>query len=210
MKGRAILNELRYALYIMCHPFDGFWCLKKEKRGTVRASLCIMLLLTVLTVVESQETGFILNYNDLNKTNVLQLICSVWIPYFIWCVANWCITTLVDGEGSFKDISVTTAYALAPMILFHVPMLIISRFIIAEEATFYYMLAAIAVLWSGFLIFVGLMTVHQFTPGKTLGTMALAVVAMAIILFLALLFVTILQQFWAFINVLLKELSMRR
>ena len=29
-------DSLRYALYVMTHPFDGFWDLTHEKRGSIR------------------------------------------------------------------------------------------------------------------------------------------------------------------------------
>ena len=34
-------------------------------------------------------------------------IVSVLIPLFLFVTANWCLTTLFDGEGNYKDISFT-------------------------------------------------------------------------------------------------------
>ena len=38
-KKKTFGEELAYGFYLMVHPFDGFWDLKHEKRGSVRASL---------------------------------------------------------------------------------------------------------------------------------------------------------------------------
>ena len=35
-------KELLYAFHVMLHPFDGFWDLKHEKRGSVRAASTIL------------------------------------------------------------------------------------------------------------------------------------------------------------------------
>ena len=41
-------EELIYGFYVIFHPFDGFYDLKHEKRGSVRASL-VFIALTILS-----------------------------------------------------------------------------------------------------------------------------------------------------------------
>ena len=31
-------DSINYAFYVLFHPFDGFWDLKHEKKGTIRAA----------------------------------------------------------------------------------------------------------------------------------------------------------------------------
>ena len=64
-------------------------------------------------------------------------------------------------------------------------------------------------IWAGFLIVVGIMTVHQFTMPKTIGTMIIAVVGMAAILVLFLLFFTMLRQMFNFAKIAYFELFRR-
>ena len=154
-------------------------------------------------------TGFILNFNILNEMNIFVEILSVLVPLGLWCLSNWCITTLVDGEGSFRDIFVTTAYALVPLILLNIPMLLLSNIIIEEEVSFYVALDVLSILWTAFLLLIGIMTVHQFSMSKTIFTVLIAIVGMVIMLFLFLLFVSIVQQLKSFIDLLWTELSMR-
>ena len=106
----------------------------------------------------------------------------------------------MDGEGSLKDIFITTAYALTPVVLINIPMLLLSNVMILEETVFYTVLDALSVLWAALLILIGIMTVHQFTMPKTIATIAVAVVGMIIILFLILLFVSIIQQIVSFVD----------
>ena len=115
----------------------------------------------------------------------------------------------MDGEGSLKDIFITTAYALTPVVLINIPMLLLSNVMILEETVFYTVLDALSVLWAALLILIGIMTVHQFTMPKTIATIAVAVVGMIIILFLILLFVSIIQQIVSFVDLLWTEITMR-
>ena len=107
-----MLHGLRYSLYVVFHPFKGFWDLKHEKKGNVFSAWVLVASLILLYILRRQMTGFILNFNILNEMNIFVEILSVLVPLGLWCLSNWCITTLVDGEGSFRDIFVTTAYAL--------------------------------------------------------------------------------------------------
>ena len=204
-----ILKGLQYSLYLIFHPFKGFWDLKHEKKGNVYSAWVIVCLLSVLLILRRQFTGFILNFNKQNEMNVFVEILSVLAPLGLWCLSNWCITTLVDGEGSLKDIFITTAYALTPVVLINIPMLLLSNVMILEETVFYAVLDALSVLWAALLILIGIMTVHQFTMPKTIATIAVAVVGMIIILFLILLFVSIIQQIVSFVDLLWTELAMR-
>lgn len=205
----ATLRGLRYSFHVIVHPFDGFWDLKHEKRGNGKAAVVIILALVLTVILCTQLSGFIVNNTDPEKTNVLQQIISVLLPFFLWCLSNWCITTLVDGEGSLKDIMITTAYALVPLILLNVPLIFVSNIITVEEVPLYNLVLAISVLWSALLLFIGIMTVHQFTVMKTLSTILIALVGMLVIIFLAVLFASVLQMAASYIAFLYKELSMR-
>lgn len=204
-----VLRGLQYSLYVIFHPFKGFWDLKHEKKGNAFSAWLIVSMLIVLLILRRQFTGFILNFNKQNEMNVFVEILSILAPLGLWCLSNWCITTLVDGEGSFKDIFITTAYALTPVVLINIPLLLFSNIIILEETVFYTVLDVLSILWAVLLILIGIMTVHQFTMSKTFVTIAVAVLGMVIILFLILLFVSIVQQIVSFVDLLWTELSMR-
>lgn len=191
------------------HPFKGFWDLKHEKKGNAGSASFIVFLLVVVLILRRQFTGFILNFNKQNEMNVVVEILSVLAPLGLWCLSNWCITTLVDGEGSMKDIYITTSYALTPLLVINIPLLLLSNVMILEETAFYTVLDVISIIWTVLLILIGIMTVHQFTMPKTIATIAVAIVGMVIILFLILLFVSIIQQMVSFIDLLKTEMSMR-
>ena len=190
-----IRDSLLYSFHVIFHPFDGFWCAQREGKGDPRAATIIIALVTMVYILSKQLTGFIFN------TEI--------VPVLLWCVANWSITTLMDGEGSFKDIYIATAYSLVPLILINVPMIILSRIIVQEEQRIYQALGILAVVWTGFLIFSGLMTIHQHTATKTVVTILIAVVAMAAMLFLFLLFFALIQQLINFVYMFYKEMTLR-
>ncbi|NIK75087.1 hypothetical protein FHS15_000185 [Paenibacillus castaneae] len=203
------LKDAKYTLHVAFHPFDGFWDLKYENKGKLRIALTILFGVTVMMILKRQYSGYVVNFNyplDLNSIDELKYIA---LPFLLWCVANWSLTTLMDGEGKFKEIVIATGYAMLPLILIYLPNLLLSNVISLREASFYYLLESAATLWFVWLLFIGTMTVHQYTVMKTIMTMLLTVVVMGIIIFLGLLFFSLIQQFIGFVYTIYQELSLR-
>jgi len=204
-----VLQSLRYSLYLIFHPFDGFWDLKHEKKGNLKTAMLIVAMVCVTYILRRQLTGFILNEVKLRELNIIVEILSVALPFFLWCVANWCLTTLMDGEGSFKDIVITSAYALIPIILINLPLIVFSNIITLEEAAFYRFFDILAIAWAGMLLFLGTSVVHQYSLTKTFLTSICIVIGMGLIIFIALLFFSLLQQMFSFFYTIYKEVALR-
>jgi len=198
------------AWYTALHPFKGFWDLKFEKKGKVWFALVLLLLLSILYTLKRQYSGFIFNPGvDFANASILQEMTYIVLPFFLWCVANWSLTTLMDGEGKFHEIVTATAYALVPIILVQIPLILLSNMLTVQEASFYRLLETIANLWFVYLLFVGMLTVHQYSVTKTLATMLLTLIVIGIIVFLGLLFFSLLQQMMSFGTTVYKEIVFR-
>lgn len=204
-----VLQSLRYSLYLIFHPFDGFWDLKHEKKGNLKTAMLIVAMVIVTFILRRQLTGFILNENKLRELNIIVEILSVVLTFFLWCVANWCLTTLMDGEGSFKDIVITSAYALVPLVLINIPLIIFSNVITLEEAAFYTFFDILSLAWTLLLLFLGTSVVHQYSLLKTFLTSICIVIGMGLIIFIALLFFSLLQQMYSFVYTIYKEIALR-
>ncbi len=203
--------HLRFPFYLILHPFKGYWELKYEqnRKTSLILSFVILSLMALTNILSSQYSGFLVHLYNPDEMNSLMEILYVAVPVLFWCVANWSLTTLMDGEGKFAEIFASTCFALIPMILIRFPWIWLSNAITLQEAAFYYFSESVAVLWSLYLLFVGNMTVHQFTPAKTIGTMLLTIVAMGFLAFICLLFFSLLQQIVSFITVIYQEISLR-
>lgn len=117
---------IKFPLHLIVHPFDGFWDMKYDGKGKVKVALAILLLVIVSVILQNQFAGFLVNYNDPRHLNSLTQLVTIVFPFFLWCISNWAITTLMDGEGKFKEIVMATGYALVPMVILYVPMTIAS------------------------------------------------------------------------------------
>jgi len=193
----------------MTRPFDGFWDLKNEKRGSVGAAMVILFFVILARIIVRQYTGFVFNQNDLTELNLINEVAGVILPFVLWCVANWALTTLFDGEGNFKEIVMFSAYALVPYVIINIPLAFISQGLIDSEGAFITFFSNLGVAWSGFLLFVGTLTIHQYTPGKTFGIILFIIIGMGIILFIGMLFFILIQQMINFVISFIKEIALR-
>lgn len=209
-KIKKTLSSLRFARFVIFHPFKGFWELKAEKRGTVGAATSVLTALIAVYILRYQFTGFVLNYNEPNEMNVFMQISYVLFPFLVWCTANWSVTTLMDGEGTFRDIYIASAFALVPLLIINIPQLILSQVLVEDELVIYTLLDSAAMIWTAFLMIVALMTVHQYSMPRTIATAAITVVTMIVILVILLLFFSLLSQVWAFVRLLYFELFQRK
>ena len=201
-------QELIYGFYVIFHPFDGFYDLKHEHRGSVRAAT-VFLGITVLTFFyQGIGQGYVLNPTRQYPTIMNQMI-SVLVPVFLFILANWCLTTLFEGEGSFKDIYVAVCYSLVPIPLLLIPATIASNWVTTTEASIVTFIGTLAFIWVGLLVFCGTMVSHDYSLFKNFITILGTIVAMAVIVFIVLLFSMLLSKLVGFVSNIITELQYR-
>ena len=201
-------KELLYAFHVIFHPFDGFWDLKHEKRGSVRAALTILGATVVVFYYNSIGQGYIMNPRG-NYQTIIGVAVSVLVPFVLFIVANWCLTTLFEGEGSFKDVFVAASYALTPFIILVVPVTIATNFVVSNETDILSLLLTIAFIWMGLLLVLGVQVTHDYMIGKNLLTVVGTIIGMVCIMFIVILFSTLLGKLVGFVTNIVDEIRFR-
>lgn len=189
------LKTLKYSLYVIFHPADGFWDLIHAKRGSYPAASFILLLTLLIHVWKLRFSSFIV-LPDVNweEVNIIMEFATILLPFFIFCICNWGVTTLFDGKGHLGDIYMGTAYALTPYILIQLPIIILSNFVTIEESAFYFVFNTISFVWVGILIFMAIMMIHSYTFLKTALFVVFTVFGMLVFIFIMLLFISMIFQ----------------
>ncbi len=205
---RNFKEEFLYDFHVIFHPFDGFWDLKHEKRGSLRAALVYIVITVLAFFYQAVGSGYAVNQQTV-YTNIVVVALSVLVPLLLWAIANWCLTTLFDGEGSFKDIIIAIGYSLLPLILTVIPTTIASNFIVSSEVEMLNLITTIGFVWTGLLIFLGMMVTHDYSIGKNFATTLGTIIGMVFIMFVAILFSTLLTKIVNFIMNIITEISYR-
>lgn len=201
-------QELLYGFYVIFHPFDGFYDLKHERRGSLRASF-VFLGLTVLTFFyQGVGKGYVMNPTG-DVSSVFTQMGLVVLLVILFVVGNWCLTTLFEGEGSMKDVFIAVCYSLLPMILLITPATLVSNWVTIDEASMISMVSTIAFIWVGLLLFLGTMVTHDYSLGKNFITTIGTLVAMIFIVFISLLFIMLISKLVSLVSNIITEIQYR-
>ncbi len=207
-KKRHFGHELAYAFHVMFHPFDGFWDLKHEKRGSIRGAVFYIVITIAAFYYQSIGQGYLLNPQG-NYSGLWSQVLGVIVPLLLFTVGNWCLTTLFDGEGSFKDIFIAAGYSLTPLPLLIVPATIYSNFVVSTETDIVGFISTLAFIWLGLLLFFGTMITHDYSMGKNVVTVLGTIVAMIFIMFVAILFTTLVGKMVGLVTNIVTEIQFR-
>lgn len=202
-------NKLYVALRSIIHPISCFSDVKFENCGSLMIANVICVAMFVVSAIEFAFTGFSFNYNDPEKFDFFVTLLSSSLLLVLWAVSNWGVCSLLDGEGSFREVWIATCYAMLPRVLFSLPLIVISNVLTLDEQGLYTILTSFLLIWCALLLVLGMMVVHQYSVKKTVASVLLSIAGIAVILFIAMLFFSMSQQFVAFVETVIDEIRYR-
>ncbi|GBU26672.1 Yip1 domain protein [Treponema sp. R8-4-B8] len=202
-------KTLKYSLYVCTHPLDGFWDLTHEKRGSIAAANIIIALAVVVEVLRLTLTNFQFVSINMEYFNSVIVALRILLPVGLWTVANWSLTTLMDGKGRMFEIYMAVCYALTPYVIINAVMIVLSQIITFDEGAVYWVLAGFSAIWTGILILAGMMMVHDYSLAKTIGSSLLTIVGMGIMVFIFVIFFSLVSDAVAYFISLYKEILFR-
>ncbi len=204
-----LLKSLKYTFTIYSHPFEGFWFMKAGKRATPKTGFVILLLLLVTTSIRIYTTGYILSSISLTNFSVWLMMLVIIGIVLLYCIANWALTTLLDGKGTFGEIFTSLMYSVTPIVIMNLPMTLLSNLVSYEGIPFYNFLNVITFAWSLFLLLAANHSVHDFSMTKSVFTFLLTVIFMLIIIVIGILFVNLCQQVYVWVAAIVQEIAYR-
>ncbi len=203
------LKSLKFSLYCITHPLDGFWDLTHEKRGTYAAANTILFITVLVRLLKLKYTSFIFVTVYWEEINIFLYIASILFPLALWVVGNWALTTLFDGKGRLGQIYMATCYGMAIYPIVQVPLMIFSNFVTVEEGQFYTVLSALSLIYAAILIICAMGQIHEFSGGKNILFTIATLFAMLVMVFILMLFFSMISQGVAYFISLGRELLFR-
>ncbi len=208
-KGQKYADSLKFALYCITHPLDGFWDLTHEKRGTYAAANTILFVTLLVRIMKLRYTSFVFLRVYWEGINIFLYLASILFPLSLWVIGNWALTTLFDGKGRLGQVYMATCYALTPYPLMQFPLMVFSNFVTVEEAEFYAVLSAISLIWCGLLIVAAMGQIHEYSAGKNLLFTVATLFSMLVMIFILMIFFSMISQGVAYIISLVREFLFR-
>ncbi len=206
---KLVYEFIKFPARILFHPFDGYEEFKRYKKGKLSVAIVFILLFAYFQIFAFRNLGFLINPNNPQDLNSIQEIFSVFLILFLFTVGNWSVTTLMEGKGNYKEILMVTGYSLFPMIIIGFPSVILSNFLTLEEMAFYGLFMLIAAIGTGWMLFMGILNIHEYGLFKTILAFIATGISIAVMMFVGLLFFDLIQQAIAFVVSVIEEFNLR-
>lgn len=204
------LDPLKKHLSVVFHPISGVEDLLSKKKLSILFSSCVVICWLLLDIVRYFAGGFPFNRNLPQYFNLASSLVGTVLVFLLWAAVNWSISTLSDGKGTAKAIYCTTAYALIPYIVSQALWVLLSQVLTQEEGMFLTLIAAVGVLWSAFLLLAIVMTIHQYTIGKTVGNIFMTLLGIMVVIVVLILLVVLFEHVMNLFQIIYNELTLRR
>lgn len=210
-KGIVLIKntKIKTALSSVSHPVEAFRLVKEKSEGSLIISTVLLVLFYVITVLNDTAGGFALTVFDSENYNAIYVLLSTVGLVLLWSLSNWLVCTLASGIGKLSEIYIVTCYSLIPIISARLCNLVLTHILIPDEGVFLGILLTVCMIYSLFMLIIGIMRVHDYEFGKFIGTSIFSIIGMLIIVFLLFLVFMLIQQVLTWLSTIFIEIRYR-
>ncbi|WP_438350581.1 YIP1 family protein [Paenibacillus sp. FA6] len=207
--NNKLLLQLKHAGYVIKHPVDGFYAIRYENKAGLWSSLIILIV--ALTSFGFMEAGisFVFNPAVFVGVDIWPIVVQFSAIWFGWVISNYLISSLLRGEGRFRDVLYGSSYALIPIILIGLPLTLLSNVMTLNELAIFNFLEWSVVLWTGLLFVWMVQGIHNYTFIEALFNILLSVITLIIMVILIFIFISLSAELINFIYSLYQEVIIR-
>lgn len=170
IKNNRLYKQLMYLFYFAKHPFDGAYGIQYEKQTSAISATIIYIIAIMIFIIDKYYSGFIFRSVMDGYYAVGQDILTLLLVGAFIIVSTYLVTTITDGEATFKEIYQGYAYSLGPYILFKPLMAIISNVLTLNESFILSFLNVIILVWSLVLVFISIKELNGYKVRNTFRT----------------------------------------
>lgn len=192
---------------IMRHPVDGFEEIRYENQGSYLDMIAIMILYAIVSVISAYATSFI--YRDGASLDTIEPVMTFFFAFLPWgvvCIVNYGVTTIMYGEGRFRDVVIGGAYCHGPLMLLSLPYAALTHLLTLNESGIYGILGTLLTIYTIALVYFCIKGIHGFHPVKAFVVFMLTAVGVVAVVLLFLIVYGLAAQMFDFIIQFGKEM----
>lgn len=155
--------EWRFITRFIRHPIDSAYEIRSNRRQGLLVPTILYLALIIIYMWDYLGRGFIFQIVSGTDVSVPVVLAVLLIPLALWLVGSYLIGTIRDGEGSFKKIYISTAYAVCPYLLYG-PFVLLATYVLTQNEAFVFTFFHMVLLaWCVVNLFIVTMEVHNYS-----------------------------------------------
>lgn len=202
-----VLGDLQYAFKIATHPVDRYYDIRIRKKGSVLGATVIYLLMFLSFMLYQTKKGFIYQTVAVEDMDINAIVIGFFAIIGLFILCNYLVASIKDGDGSFKQVYMIPAFGCMPAMIALLMVTVMSHGLTANEAFMLDVVMNAGIIWSLILIFVGLMTVHDYTVKETIVSLIITLVFIIIIAVVSIVIIIMWDQLWGFLKTVGEEMA---
>lgn len=204
--GIPVLSDVLYGFKIPKHPVDRYYDIRVKRKGSVVGATILYVLFFMAYMAYKTSKGFIYQFYDVEDLDVNAIVIGFFTILGLFIICNYLVTSIKDGDGTFKQVFMIPAYASIPCLISMITVTVLSHFLTLNESFLLTVILYIGIIWSIVCMYLGFQTVHDYTTGETVVSFIICFVFMLIAAIMALIIIIMWDQLWQFLKTLGKEM----
>ena len=176
-----VLRDLSLARGMDRHPGDRAYEIGKNRAGSPAGAALLYLTFFAVYMLYQTNKGFIYQMQDVQDMDIGFVVAGFWALTGAFILCNYLVTSINDGNGTFRQIFMVPAYGMLPVIASLLTVTVVSHFLTYNESFLLTLIMIAGIAWSAAVIFIGLQTIHQYSFKETVTSLILTVMFMLII-----------------------------
>ena len=207
--GQRFWHDITYFGYMLRHPVDGYYYLKRGEAGSMLSATVMYLIVFVVYVADTMGRGFIFSLYNGGGSGIALMGTVFFLLSALFVIGNYLVASINGGEGSLKNIYVMLPYALSPYLVI-TPFVVVASYVLTQnEAFILYFAWIVALVWSVALIFIGVRENHAYTFMETVKNILLTLFFIVICIILMAVMYLLWSQVFAYFRDLWLEVVYR-
>ncbi|MBQ7848689.1 MAG: YIP1 family protein [Clostridia bacterium] len=200
-----LLRELRFAPYFLRNPADAFYGVKHEGKVSVLSATILYVAAILIFIINKYSCGFLFKTVQDGQFEVGMDLAMLIGGIALFLIACNLICSIRDGEGTFKQMYCSFAYALGPYVMLKPVSFALSFVLTYNEAFIITLLDLAALCLCLMLVVMMVKSLQNYTFTETFTALLLTLFTMLMIIIAMVIAAALVAQLWEFITAVWKE-----
>ncbi|CAM4108855.1 YIP1 family protein [Paenibacillus alkaliterrae] len=205
-----MIATFRMMRQVLVHPIDFYNDIQEQNRIKWSQALFVVACAYIARMIAILITGYAFETREPYEISFVHEFIWIIVPWLTWTISNWGVSTILEGEGKFKEVFVGSAFAFVPYAVFIIPITLLTNILALDEGSIFGFLVNVTIYWVAWLLLLKVKIVHDFELIKVVWITLLSIAGILIIWFIGILMFGLMNQLINFIVDMFKEVNFRR
>ena len=200
-----LLRELKFVTYFPRNPADAFYGVKHEGKVSILSATILYIAAILIFIINKYYCGFLFKTIPDGQFEVGMDLVMLIGGIALFLIACNLICSIRDGEGTFKQMYCSFAYALGPYVMIKPITFALSFVLIFNEAFIITLLDVVTIGLCLMLVVMMVKSLQNYNFRETFAALLLTLFTMLMIIIAMVIAAALVAQLWEFITAVWKE-----